>query len=76
MQQLLKFLGHLAEAGIGYLIESSEDAVVVLVRTQAGLYEIAFFTDGAIEVQTFEPDDADGERVTLNELISAPEFNT
>ncbi|MEI9929921.1 MAG: hypothetical protein WDM89_04990 [Rhizomicrobium sp.] len=73
MEQLLAFLGHLDEQNIGYILESTRDAIMVIVRIPSAVYEIEFFANGDIDIETIGPTQG-VERVTLQDLVSAPEF--
>ena len=75
LQQLLTFLEHLNSGNIGYLLQSDAESILVIVRSDAGMHEVAFFADGAIEMQSFEQGE-EAESVTLEELTCSPEFRT
>jgi len=75
LQQLLQFLAHLDSLGAGYILSSDSDAVIVLVRTEAGVHEIAFFGDGTIEINNFSAED-DAESVNFDELLQGFTANT
>ena len=68
LAQLLKFLTHLDSLGAGYMLSSDTDAIIVLVRTDAGIHEVSFFGDGAIEVSTFGASE-EPESVNFAELL-------
>ncbi len=55
MQQLLDFIAKLKEAKIHYTLGCERDAVMVSIVSPATYYEVEFFADGDIEVQTFGP---------------------
>ena len=73
LQQLLTFLEHLNSAGIGYLLQSDAESIIVVVRTEGGMHEVSFFADGTIAAQSFEQGE-EAEAVSLEDLSSAPEF--
>ena len=70
LQQLLRFLSHLDSLGAGYILSSDSEAVIVLVRTDAGVHEISFFGDGEIEITNFTPED-DAEPLSFDELLQS-----
>src|ERR1041385_9581111 len=70
LQQLLKFLGHLDSLGAGYILSSDAEAVIVLVRTEAGIHEVAFFGDGTIEITNFAAED-EAETMSFAELLES-----
>ena len=53
LQELLKFLSALHDAKIHFDLKSVRDAIMVAVVSPSTYYEIEFFGDGHIEVQTF-----------------------
>ncbi|HEX3652474.1 MAG TPA: hypothetical protein VHU18_06595 [Rhizomicrobium sp.] len=71
LQQLLKFLAHLDSLGAGYMLSSDPEAVIVLVRTDAGIHEVSFFGDGTIAIQSFEAGEEDAEDVNFTELLES-----
>jgi hypothetical protein len=70
LQQLLKFLAHLDSLGAGYILSSDSEAVIVLVRTDAGIHEVSFFGDGAIEITNFAAEE-DADSLTFTELLES-----
>ena len=70
LQQLLKFLAHLDALGAGYILNADSEAVIALVRTDAGVHEISFFGDGAIEITNFVAED-EAESVNFIELLES-----
>ena len=70
LQQLLKFLSHLDSLGAGYILSSDLEAVVVLVRTDAGIHEVSFFGDGGIEITNFAAED-EAESLSFSELLQS-----
>jgi hypothetical protein len=70
LAQLLKFLAHLDSLGAGYILSSDSEAVIVLVRTDAGVHEISFFGDGQIEITNFVAEE-DAEPVDFAELLQS-----
>jgi len=75
LQQLLTCLEHLNSGNVGYLLQSDAESILVIVRSDAAMHEVAFFADGAIEMQSFEERE-EAETVTLEDLTSSPEFRT
>jgi hypothetical protein len=55
MQQLLDFLARLETSQIQYRLECVRDAIMVVVPSPSKYFEIEFFPNGAIEMQTFGP---------------------
>jgi hypothetical protein len=53
--QLLDFLSELQEAKIHFTLKCVRDAIMVTVVSPNTYYEIEFFADAHIEVQTFGP---------------------
>lgn len=53
--QLLEFLCELRDAKIQFDLKCVRDAIMVTVVSPSTYYEIEFFADGNIEVQTFGP---------------------
>jgi hypothetical protein len=54
-EQLLEFISRLEEGRIHYDLKSVRDAVMVCVVSPSEYYEIEFFADAHIEVQTYGP---------------------
>ena len=55
MQQLLDFISKLKDAKIQYTLGCERDAIMVSIVSPSTYYEIEFFADGDIEVQTWGP---------------------
>jgi hypothetical protein len=55
LQQLLDFLARLDSSQIQYRLECVRDAIMVVVPSPSKYFEIEFFADGAIEMQTYGP---------------------
>ena len=55
LEQLLEFLAGLQDGKIQFDLKCVRDAIMVTVRSPSTYYEIEFFADGHIEVQTFGP---------------------
>jgi hypothetical protein len=55
LEQLIEFIGRLQEARIHFDLKCVRDAVMVTVRSPSTYYEIEFFADGHIEVETLGP---------------------
>jgi len=53
MEQLLEFLARLREAKIQFMLDQQREAIMVTTVTPLAYYEIEFFADGHIDVQTF-----------------------
>lgn len=53
LEQLLAFLSQLRDAHIPFDLKCVRDAIMVNLRSPSTYYEIEFFADGQIEVQTF-----------------------
>jgi hypothetical protein len=73
LANLLQFLSHLNAGNIGYFLASDDNTIMVLIRTDSGVHEVAFYADGIIEVLTFEAG-AEPEQATLQELLASDEF--
>ena len=73
LAQLLQFLKQLNASGVGYLLASDDETIMVLIRTDSGMREIAFYGDGAVEVQTLEAGE-EPERVTIEDLMADDAF--
>ena len=69
LQQLLAFLEHLNSRGIGFLLQSDPDSLIVVVRTEEGMHDVLFFGDGTVAIQSFEQGEEEPETVTVAELI-------
>ena len=52
LEQLLEFIGQLRENRIHFDLQSVRDAIMVTVRSPGTYYEIEFFADGHIELET------------------------
>lgn len=55
LEQLLSFLASLQDGRIHFTLGCSRDAMMVIVPSPSRYFEIEFFADGHIEVQTFGP---------------------
>ena len=55
LEQLLEFLSALRDAKVCFNLTSVRDAIMVTIVSPSTYYEIEFFADGRIEVQTFGP---------------------
>lgn len=55
LEQLLEFISRLQGARIQFDLKCFRDAIMVALRSPSAYYEIEFFADGRIEVQTFGP---------------------
>jgi len=53
MEQLLEFISRLQEKKIHFTLQCVREAIMVAVVSSARYFEIEFFADGTIEVQTF-----------------------
>jgi hypothetical protein len=53
LEQLLQFISQLQDGRIQFDLKCVRDAIMVAVRSPNTYYEIEFFADGHIEVQTF-----------------------
>ncbi len=51
--KLLEFLDRLEEENIHYSLGHFRDSIAVLVTTAAARWEVEFFDDGHVEVETF-----------------------
>ena len=71
LQQLLSFLEHLNARGIGYFLQSDPESIIVVVRTEDGMHEILFFTDGSIAIQSFEQGEEEAESIALKDLLAS-----
>lgn len=54
LEQLLQFISQLQDARIQFDLKCVRDAIMVALRSPRAYYEIEFFADGHVEVQTFE----------------------
>jgi hypothetical protein len=54
-EQLLEFVSALRDAKVCFNLTSVRDAIMVTVVSPSTYYEIEFFADSRIEVQTFGP---------------------
>ena len=55
LEQLLEFISQLQSCRIHFDLKCVRDAIMVSLRSPSSYYEIEFFADGHIEVQTFGP---------------------
>ena len=55
LEQLLLFISRLQDGRIQFDLKCVRDAIMVAVRSPSTYYEIEFFADGNIEVQSFGP---------------------
>ena len=53
LEQLLQFISRLQDGRIQFDLKCVRDAIMVAVVSPSTYYEIEFFADGHIEVQTF-----------------------
>jgi hypothetical protein len=53
LEQLLQFLSKLQDAKIQFDLKCIRDAIMVALKGPGAYYEIEFFPDGHIEVQTY-----------------------
>jgi len=67
LEQLLDFISHLQDSRIQFDLKCVHDAIMVAVLSPSTYYEIEFFADGHIEVQTFGPP-GQVQTVTLPEI--------
>ena len=58
LEQLLHFICRLQDSRIQFDLKCVRDAIMGAVRSPSTYYEIEFFADGHIEVQTFGPPSA------------------
>ena len=65
--QLLEFLSKLEDARIQFDLKCVREAIMVTLRSPSEYYEIEFFADGDIEVQTFGTSSS-VKATTLNEI--------
>jgi hypothetical protein len=66
-EQLLEFISRLQDSRIQFDLQCVRDAIMVALRSPSTYYEIEFFADGDIEVQTFGPP-SPVQTVTLREI--------
>jgi hypothetical protein len=69
LEQLIEFLSQLADANIQFDLKCVREAIMVALRSPSAYYEIEFFADGHIEVQTFEPPSSI-QTMTLREITN------
>lgn len=55
MQQLLEFLFRLRDENIQFNLECQREAIMVVIAAPGKYYEIEFFADSHVEVQTWGP---------------------
>jgi hypothetical protein len=55
LEQLLEFISQLQNGRIQFDLKCVRDAIMVSVRSPSTYYEIEFFADGHIEVETLGP---------------------
>lgn len=67
LEQLLEFISALQDARIQFDLKSVREAIMVALRSPSNYYEIEFFADSHIEVQTFGPGSS-VQTVTLREI--------
>jgi hypothetical protein len=70
LEQLLRFLAGLQDAKIRYTLDSVRDAIMVVIPTPSSYYEVEFFSDGHIEVQTFAGS-SEVKRTSFEEITQA-----
>jgi hypothetical protein len=66
LEQFLAFTERLTAANIQYNLDRQRDAIMVTIVTPRAYYEVEFFADGHIDVQTFAAGPVD--RMTLDEI--------
>lgn len=66
-EQLLEFVTRLHDSRIQFDLKCVRDAIMVALRSPSTYYEIEFFADGHIEVQTLGPPNT-VQTVTLREI--------
>ncbi len=67
LEHLLEFISRLQDGRIQFDLKCVRDAIMVALRSPSTYYEIEFFADGHIEVQTFGPP-SPVQTVTLQEI--------
>ena len=67
LEQLLQFISRLQNARIQFELKCVRDAIMVALRSPSTYYEIEFFADGHIELQTFGTP-SPVQRFTLQEI--------
>jgi hypothetical protein len=67
MEQLLEFVSRLQEGRIQFDLKCVRDAIMVAIVSPGKYFEIEFFSDGHIEVQTYGPANL-VQTVTLQEI--------
>jgi hypothetical protein len=67
MTNLLNFISALQDAKIHFRLGCYRDSIMVVVPTPSKYYEVEFFADGRIEVQTFGPA-SDVSLISLDEI--------
>jgi hypothetical protein len=71
LAKLLSFLNRLDKAKISYSLEHNRDeTIMVLVVVPGQRWEIEYFVDGSIEIETFISEGVKGDDGTLEELFS------
>jgi hypothetical protein len=67
LEQLIEFISRLQDGRIQFDLKCVRDAIMISLRSPSTYYEIEFFADGHIEVQTFGPPSL-VQTVTLREI--------
>ena len=71
-RRLLSFLERLASAKIGFTIEHSrDDALMVLVYSPVGYWEVEFTADGEVEVERYRSDGLIEDDSILDQLFAS-----
>ena len=66
MEQLLEFIARLRAAKIQFMLDCQREAIMVTTVTPLAYYEVEFFADGHIDVQTFTAGNV--ESMSLDEI--------
>lgn len=67
LEQLFQFITQLQDGRVQFDLKCVRDAIMVALRTPSSYYEIEFFADDHIEVQSFGPS-SQVQAVTLQEI--------
>ena len=67
LENLLHFISQMQDARIQFDLKCVRDAIMVALRSPSTYYEIEFFADGHVEVQTFGTP-SEVQTITLQEI--------
>lgn len=70
LEQLLEFVFRLQTANIHFTLQCTRDAIMVAIVSPSTYYEVEFFGDGHVEVQTWGPA-GQVKTITLSEITES-----